>query len=208
LIKREADESQTIRNIKHATVRAMGFILTEVILKIKAGAGVTQLSESSGAFDDVSREIARAVLADIKTSKKYQVPASLSPDSVEFQKAAFAESFDSWYCSAQSRHVMAKDFQKAHDLFQELANVIPEALTARPDSFVTGQNEGQQTSDTRSGFGLWGRWGWGNGPVRQAFSNWAGFRAQGGGLFNFNRAANGGGFIFQRPWFNPWRWGS
>ena len=195
-IKAEPSEADTIRNIRHSVVRSMGYILTEVVVKVKQTPEGTKLEENA-AFNEVKATIANALVKDIKANKSLQLPASYSTNRSAFDNGAFAESFDSWYCSTESQAKMAAGFPETHKLFVEVAAELPAGLTA------SGTN---LTSGDKAEFGMWGRWGGGNGPIRQGLSNWGNFRAEGGGLMNFRRFNNGGGLVFQRPWFNPYRW--
>jgi hypothetical protein len=95
---------------------------------------------------------------------------------------------------------MAKDFPRTHEIFDEISAVLPAGLTGSLQS--GGEQASAMNSDqsigSDSAFSLFGRWGWGNGPVRQAFSNWGSFRSNGGGFMNFRRWNNGGGLFFRR----------
>jgi hypothetical protein len=194
-IKSESDDSLTVRNIKHSVVRMMGYVLTDVILKAKQSGGEAQITENS-ALSELKKDIAAALAADSAKSKDYRVPDSLKSDQRKYQDAAFAEAFDSYYCSVASQRKMSSNFPTTFGKFAEVANILPDALAGTVDS-----GEGQSTNVQASGsgsFSLWGRYGWGNGPMRQAFSNWSGYRSNGGGLMNFRRWNNGGGFFFNR----------
>lgn len=195
-IKAEEKESETIRNIRHAVVRSMGFILTDVILKVSPSNEATLLKDNA-AIQQVRKELTEALVKDIKSNKEAQLPALYNADRTEFEKAAFAESFDSWYCSKESNKKMEKLFSKTHTYFSGIAADLPAGL--RGEKFEDGTEQ--------EGMNLWGRFGGGNGPLRQGLSNWGNFRSNGGGLVNFGRFNSGGGLIFQRPWFNPARWG-
>jgi len=194
-VKAEDTEANTDRNIRHSVVRALGYILTDVILKVKQSPEGTRLAEND-AFAEVKSTLGAALIKDIKAGKTLSLPASATSNRKAFDDSAFAESFDSWYCSSASREKMASSFPETHKLFVDVAAVLPEGLNTQTAAGVES-----------SAFGLWGRWGAGNGPIRQGLSNWGNFRAQGGGLMNFRRFNNGGGLVFRRPWFNPWRWG-
>lgn len=195
-IKAEDNDSDTLRNISHSVVRAMGYILTDVVLKANKTKEGTKLKDNA-AFIQVKRELAEELVKDLRAGKTYQIPAIFKTDRAEFDKGAFAESFDSWYCWPESREKMAQNFSNTYGYFSDIAAILPEALSADVSSFV---------STEPAGMSLWGRWGGGNGPIRQGFANWGGFRAEGGGLMNFRRFNDGGGLVFQRPWFNPFRW--
>ena len=195
-IKAEAKDADTLRNIRHSVVRSMGYILTDVILKVKQSSEGTKLVENS-AFADVKAALAEALLKDIKGNKALTLPASFTSNREVFAAAAFAESFDSYYCSVNSRTTMSATFSETSKIFAEVAAALPEALRSSTPTVKSAES---------AEMGLWGRWGGGNGPIRQGLSNWGEFRAQGGGLMNFRRFNDGGGLVFQRPWFNPWRW--
>lgn len=189
-------QDATLRNIKHAVVRAFGFVLTDIIMKTPASAdGVA--AENQGGIQ-LRKEIGEMLVADLKILK-IKIPGLYQSDRNAFEKAAFAESFDSWYCSATSRTNMNK-FSKTQEYFRGVAEDLPKILR--------GDELAPLTSDAEpAGASLWGGWGMGNGPLRQGVANWGNRRANGGGLLNVRRFQSGGGFIFQRPWFNPARWG-
>lgn len=197
-IKSEASEADTIRNIRHSVVRAMGYVLTDIILKIKQTPEGTKL-ERNEAFETVKAELTEALVSDLKKTPGYKLPALYSTDRNAFSAAAFAESFDSWYCSTASKNKMQTAFPKTYKYFAGIADILPAGLS--------GQMMAETQPEEGDGLSLWGRWGAGNGPLRQGLSNWGGFRANGGGLVNFRRFNSGGGLIFRRPWFNPARWG-
>ena len=196
-IKDEGDPSLTERNIKHSVVRMMGYVFTDVILKVKKSGGDAEVVENA-ALASMKKDIAAALSADTEKSKDYRIPASVKADQTKYEDAAFAEAFDSFYCSAASKSKMSASFPNTYDLFSEIAIALPQGLAGKLEP--AGQAAGQvaaQSNTTKSEFALWGRWGWGNGPVRQAFSNWGSYRANGGGFMNFRRWGNGGGFFFQ-----------
>jgi hypothetical protein len=193
-IRSEASEQDTVRNIRHSVVRSMGYILTDIVMKVRRTSEGTKLVRND-AFETVKSELSAALVADLKSAEGYKLPALYQSDRAAFESGAFAESFDSWYCSAESRAKMLKSFPATHNYFADVAEALPAGLSST-----------EVTAQSSEGFGLWGRWGAGNGPIRQGLSNWGNFRAEGGGLMNFRRFNNGGGLVFRRPWFNPFRW--
>ena len=198
LVKAENDETLTERNIKHSVVRMMGYVLTDVILKVKISAGEAVFTENS-ALASMKKDVAEALTADTEQSKDYRISPAIKADKTKYENAAFAEGFDSFYCSAASKSKMETNFPNVYGLFTEISLALPQGLTGQlaADGSAVKQS-GNQSQAPNSEFGLWGRrWGWGNGPVRQAFSNWSDYRASGGGFANWRRWNNGGGFFFR-----------
>lgn len=196
-IKGEDDAKLTERNIRHSVVRMMGYVLTDVILKVKKSGSDAEMTENP-ALAALKKDVADALTADAQKSKDYRIPESMKADQTKYHDAAFAEAFDSFYCSATSRSKMSASFPKTHDMFTEIAAVLPGAISGKSD--VSQQPVAQaasQAGSSQSEFALWGRWGWGNGPIRQTFSNWSNYRANGGGFMNFRRWGSGGGFFFR-----------
>lgn len=188
-------QEATVRNIKHSVVRSFAFVLTDIIMQTPATAG-SMPTESKGSIQ-LRKEIGDILVTDLK-ALKMNVPPLYKSDRDVFEKAAFAESFDSWYCSATSRSNMEK-FKKSHSYFAMVAQDLPKVLR--------GEYYGAAQSDPAVGAQLLGMQNNGCVPLQQGSQSWAEFRNSGGGLFNYNRAASGGGYIFRRPWFNPFRWG-
>jgi hypothetical protein len=189
-IKQEADHAKTIQNIRHSTVRSFGYVMTEVMLKIDHSNSGTKNIENS-ALETVKADIRKAFIANVQGNKKYdlQKAKAQSADTV------FAETFDSYYCSNASRSVLKREFAKEGSNVYKMYQEIDQQILGMLSDTTTVAAQGDSLS-------LWGRWGWGNGPIRQGFRNWANWRAQGNGLFNFRRAARGGGFVVNRArWF-------
>lgn len=107
----------------------------------------------------------------------------------------FANGADSYYCSTASRAAMSK-WPTAERLWTATMHPDIEALAKLGTDDVTLSED--------SGFGLWGRWGFGNGPARQMFSNRV---AQTGYAFprmnGLRRGWDGGG-----NWYSPPAWGN
>jgi hypothetical protein len=198
-IKAENDQKLTERNIRHSVVRMMGYVLTDVIMKSKRDGAEAAVADNP-ALTSVKKDIATALKTDTEKSKDYRIPDHLKSDEAKFADAAFAEAFDSFYCSAESQTKMAKSFPKTFAMFQEIASLLPQGLSGTLDPAETAAQGSKVSAGgaTNEEFGLWGRWGWGNGPIRQGFRNWANYRSNGGGFMNFRRWSNGGGFFFRR----------
>jgi hypothetical protein len=200
LIREEESTALTDRNIKHSTVRMMGYVLTDVILKVKQSSGEA-LEVENPALLQVKKDVATALTKDTEKSKDYRIPSSLKSDEIRYNDAAFAEAFDSYYCSATSQSKMASSFPETFAIFSEIAAVLPQGLAGTLD-MAGAQTEVAASGNTISGqdgFSLWRRSGrWFNGPIRQGFSNWLSYRRSGEGYLNFRRARNQGGFIFDR----------
>ncbi len=196
-IKAEDDAKLTERNIKHSVVRMLGYVLTDVILKVKRSGDDAEMAENP-ALAAVKKDVADALTSDAQKSKDYRIPEALKADQIKYHNAAFAEAFDSFYCSATSRSKMSANFPKTHELFNEIAAVLPGAISGKSDAAQrVDLPPSSQSSKSQAEFALWGRWGWGNGPFRQAFSNWSSYRSNGGGFMNFRRWSNDGGFFFR-----------
>ena len=197
-VKAESDESLTSRNIKHSTVRMMGYVLTDVILKVKRSGNDAEIAENPS-LESIKKEVAQALTSDTVKSKDYRIPPALKSDEVKYNDAAFAEAFDSYYCSSASRSKMATNFPETHAIFSEIAAVLPQGLAGTLDTSSSGSTARPTvaTASNSGSFSLWGRWGWGNGPLRQGFRNWANYRADGGGFMNFRRWSNGGRLFFR-----------
>jgi len=236
-IRKGESNDETSRNIRHATVRAFGYVLSQIIVKIRQTAQGSELGENA-AFDEVKSEIAQSFILDVAGSKDFKLEnltAMLDQSVVaeglsegertaawkampagsrktEFMDAVFAEAFDSWQCSSSTRGKMAASFSRTAAAFAPVMDELRLALGPNPPA-ASSDGDGANVpamgaaSDSKSGLGLWGRWGSGNGPIRQGLSNWGSFRREGGGLFNARRWGEGGGFVFRRPFFAPWRWG-
>ena len=197
-IKEEETHALTERNIKHSTVRMMGYVLTDVILKVKQSSGEA-LEVENPALVQVKKDVADALTRDTQKSKDYRIPDHLRGNETRYNDAAFAEAFDSYYCSAASQSKMASNFPETFAIFSEIAAVLPQGLRGTLDisaadsevSAAAGTVKGQNS------FSLWGRWGRWNGPIRQGFSNWTSYRSNGGGFMNFRRWGGGGRLFFR-----------
>jgi len=194
-IKAESEQNLTERNIRHSVVRMMGYILTDVILKAKKS-GSEVLRVDNPALADVKQDVADALTTDVKKSKDSRIPESIKADESKYRDAAFAEAFDSYYCSAQSQSTMSKNFPQTYSIFTEIAAILPSGLSGTLETSSAAADSVPSQSHESSDFSLWGRWGWGNGPFRQAFSNWGSWRDSGGGFLNFRRWNDGGGLFF------------
>jgi hypothetical protein len=197
-IKEENASSATERNIKHSTVRMMGYVLTDVILKVKNSSGEALIADNP-ALVQIKKDVAEALTRDTKKSKDHRIPSSLASDETSYNDAAFAEAFDSYYCSVKSRSTMASNFPETFEIFAEIAALLPQGLAGTLDqSSEQGQVETSNSSiNNQTSFSLWGRWGRGNGPLRQGFSNWRSYRSSGGGFMNFRRWNSGGRLFFR-----------
>lgn len=196
-IKEEKSTTLTDRNIKHSTVRMMGYVLTDVILKVKQSSGEA-LEVENPALVQVKKDVATALTKDTEKSKDYRIPSSLKSDEIRYNDAAFAEAFDSYYCSAASQSKMATSFPETFAIFSEIAAVLPQGLAGTLD-MSGAQSQVASASNTvnnDNSFSLWGRWGRWNGPIRQGFSNWGSYRSNGGGFMNFRRWGGGGRLFF------------
>lgn len=179
----------TVRNIRHALVRTFGYVTADLLLSFPATKD--EAAAPAAHLTQLRADLLALVQADLRNMGRGDLAGGMTE---EVRDNLFAETFDSHYCSAETRARLNEQFPLTAARFDEMfASQLDEALTA-------------DAAPQQQGYGLWGRWGFGNGPLRQAFSNWLDFRASGGGLFNFRRWEDGGGFVFQRPWFRPWDW--
>jgi hypothetical protein len=202
------DAQKSKKNIEHAMLRSALAVFSDTILEAP--------DNKTPPLAETKSDLTRAFLADLATMNKLnalpdQLPADLkSADTNKRDQAlksqasnesvkqlvsnVVVDSLHSYLCSSSpndatsSRAVFERDFKATWAVFSQ--------------TFALDLGGAQES------FGLWGRWGYGNGPLRQGLSNWGSYRSAGGGLFNARRFSNGGGFVFQRPWFNPWRWGT
>jgi hypothetical protein len=197
-VKEGETAALTERNIKHSTVRMMGYVLTDVILKIKNSGGEALVVENP-ALVQVKKDVAAALTKDAEKSKDYRIPSSMKSDETRYNDAAFAEAFDSYYCSAASQSKMATNFPETFAIFSEIAAILPQGLAGTLDVSTAETQVASASNSVKSqdSFSLWGRWGWGNGPLRQGFSNWSNFRSNGGGFMNFRRWGSGGRLFFR-----------
>jgi hypothetical protein len=175
----------------------MGYVLTDVILKVKQSSGEA-LEVENPALVQVKKDVATALTKDTEKSKDYRIPSSLKSDEIRYNDAAFAEAFDSYYCSVASQSKMASSFPETFAIFSEIAAVLPQGLRGTLDISAADSEvaASANTVQNQSSFSLWGRWGRGNGPIRQGFSNWGSYRSNGGGFMNFRRWGGGGRLFF------------
>lgn len=197
-IREEDSQSLTDRTIKHSTVRMMGYVLTDVIMKVKNSSGEA-LEVENPALAQVKKDVADALTKDTQKSKDYRIPDHLKNNETLYNDAAFAEAFDSYYCSVASQSKMATNFPETFAIFSEIAAVLPQGLRGTLD-VSSADNEVSASTGTlrkQNSFALWGRWGRGSGPIRQGFSNWGSYRSNGGGFMNFRRWGGGGRLFFR-----------
>lgn len=197
-VKEGETAALTERNIKHSTVRMMGYVLTDVILKIKNSGGEALVVENP-ALVQIKKDVATALTKDAEKSKDYRIPSAMRTDETRYNDAAFAEAFDSYYCSAASQSKMASNFPETFAIFSEIAAILPQGLAGTLDTSgaSTQVASASDTVKNQDSFSLWGRWRQGNGPLRQGFSNWSNFRSNGGGFMNFRRWNSGGRLFFR-----------
>ncbi len=201
----------TEENINHATLRAFAYFLSEFLVKLDSSG---QNLVENEVFTSFKSELGLALVQDVAAgaSKGYRLAAfsnflppsilgadvtpakrteawkTLPPDVVNrFGDLALAEAYDSLHCSGETTAKLRSDFTGVEPIIVAASREI--------DAGLNGDVSGG------SGMNLYGRWGAGNGPVRQGLRNWSSFRRSGGGAFNFRRAANGGGFIGRRRIF-------
>jgi hypothetical protein len=226
-IKEEATSVKTIQNIRHAMVRSFGYFVSEVMLKATNTENGTELVENSD-MTTVKRDMAFYLLANMNANPKYDLNKVLgsipsgafsankslnenrmrwdrlrnSPRVEKFSDSVFAETFDSFYCSSESRARLQQDFGlKNFDIYESYLEIDREVEGMFSSSASLVGDEGVEDG----GMSLWGRWGRGNGPLRNGFRRWGTFRQSGRGFFNFRRARAGGGFVFNHGGFGR-RW--
>lgn len=139
---------------------------------------------------------ARSTLAERRTLWSEFAEASPAK-AAAVESMIFANTGDSYYCSADTRQRFSA-WETASRLWIEA--MVPDISALES----LGKAEGADGLETASdGFGLWGRWGAGNGPMRQMFSN----RVQDTG-YAFPRA-NGlrRGWDGSGNWYSPPAWG-
>lgn len=197
--------AETKKNVNHATVRAFAYFVSEFIMKLDAKG---QDLVENDVFTTFKNDLSLALLNDVAAgeAKGYKLsafnnlapPQALDPkltaetrgntwkvippaNKTKFNDYAFAEAYDSLHCSAETRAKLSSDFTGVEPIIGQASADLDAGLAS-----------------SAGGMNLYGRWGAGNGPVRQGLRNWGSFRRSGGGAFNFRRAANGGGFIGRR----------
>ncbi len=118
----------------------------------------------------------------------------------KFSRLVYAEMFDSIHCHSAS--VSQFEEMKSSD-----PSRISQAKTEEEYMQLIGAGEAIDEiikglgTETSSSLSLWGRWGRGNGPIRQGFRNWGNWRRQGRGFFNARRYNRGSGWIFRNRIF-------
>ncbi len=116
------------------------------------------------------------------------------------------EAADQYYCSQKTREVMREKFATTYNIFKNRW-VVPahEMLEEKTPEEIYGEKSLALTTEEtgNKGFGLWGRWGAGSGPLRAWGASRIDARQSGGvGIFpNWNLArqsgfANGGSGVF------------
>lgn len=176
----------------------MGYVLTDVIMKVKNSSGEA-LEVENPALVQVKKDVADALTKDTQKSRDYRIPDHLKGNETLYNDAAFAEAFDSYYCSVASQSKMASHFPETFAIFSEIAAVLPQGLRGTLDLSSADNEVAASTGTVRkqNSFALWGRWGRWNGPIRQGFSNWGSYRSNGGGFMNFRRWGGGGRLFFR-----------
>ncbi len=169
----------TNANINHATVRSFAYFLSEFVVKLDPKAeGLVE----NAIFTEFKTALGEALVKDVAATPARAKVAELASDKATFGDHAFAEAYDSLHCSAETAAKLRSDFPSVTPIITEASTEIDAGLMG------TAVQSGSQ-------LGLWGRWGRGNGPVRQGLRNYGEFRRSGGGLFNVRRYRAGGGFI-------------
>lgn len=223
-IKDAGNAAQTTQNIRHAMVRSFGYMTVQLLLKLKNEPQGTVLTDNPQ-LAEFKSDLAVTFLDDVAKNPKYALKAfknSLSGPLLDeksksadrraewnkqsqtakgetFMDTVLAEAFDSWYCSAKSRATFEKEFGGTYTLIKAYVETLEMGFAGQFKADVATTTADEAANG--QGFGLWGRWGGGNGPLRQSFSNWGAWRSEGRGLFNFGRAQQGGGWIFPRASF-------
>lgn len=220
------------KDVAHSTLTGVMTLVSQKLGRIAVANGSLVLKDDDDqAMVDFRRDLSAAVLHDAAQRGLKLAPlASLLPRSAELtakettlarrralwdefatqsaDKAAAAESMifantgDSYHCStgAGSTRERFAAWATAAKLWTSIMVPDLEALAnlGKSDAAVASNNQ-----DAPEGFGLWGRWGGGNGPLRQMFSNriddtgYAFPRANG-----LRRAWDGSG-----GWYSPPAWG-
>jgi hypothetical protein len=216
-VKAESDPAKTTQNIRHALVRSFGYLTAQLILKVNQTEQGTVLTDTPE-LRAFKSDLVMSLLDDVVKSPKYALKAfkgSLSgkllderskaserrvawdriASSVEgqaFADTVLAESFDSYYCSQASRLVMKNDFSGAYAHMVDYAGTLEKLFSGQLDAEIAA------THGEADSLSLWFP---GRGIIRGAAAigrGWGNWRASGRGFFNFRRAQQGGGFIFNR----------
>lgn len=190
-------------NIEQAMIRSALAVFTDTLLSVD--------DKQTPSFTDVKIELTSAFLSDLQTAGKLTavagplVPELKDQDRTKrdtalratkdqettqmFMTTVVVDSLHSYMCHTSSRTVFQSSFPATWEVFSRTFALDLQNPQSQPGSF-----------------GLWGRWGYGNGPLRQASANWVDHRRSGGGLFNARRYyQGGGGFVIRRGLFGQYR---
>jgi len=213
-VKEESNAAKTAQNIRHSLVRSFGYLTVQLMLKLNQTEQGSVLADNA-ALKEFKNDLTLSLLDDVAKSKKYSLSAfkgSLSGKLLDdrsranersaawsaisgstagqtFADSVLAETFDSYYCSAVSRAKMKKEFAGSYAQMTDYAGTLEKLFTGKLDAEIAA------LSDSEGSYGLWFP---GRGLIRGAAAvgrGWSNWRANGRGLFNFRRAADGGGLI-------------
>jgi hypothetical protein len=163
-IKSETSDPETVKNIQHSTVRAFGFMLADVMLKMQIEGDQANLVENQE-LDAMKADIAFKLLANMAQSNgKYKLShfKDMLPESVlkaglstkerqkawekivfkpatrQFSDEVFVETFDSYFCSSETRKELREDFNRKGisiaEAYDEIDQEIQKMLSANDDS--------------------------------------------------------------------------
>lgn len=225
-VKADSDANVTKKHIQHALIRSVGEVFSRLILDATPPLGGTS------DYPEIKRELAARFLSDMATKgllKADSPLAYLGPNiadpnkglTFEQRSAAISsqqqessvddfthiivvESLHSYLCTSDSsptssRSVMARDFPDTYRYFlesmaQELQPADGSSQNFLADAEVSG-----------GGMGLWFPGARLVGWMGRGLRNWGQFRRNGGGIFNFRRFADGGGFVGRNRIGHRWR---
>lgn len=113
-------------DVRHSTVRIFSYILSQVLVSVEqtSGSSEIKLGAIDAEFREAQKALSQALLDDVKGSSKYDLSLYTKIARVDdraFNDYVFAEAFDSYYCSAETRKIMASDFSRSMARFKMIA---------------------------------------------------------------------------------------
>lgn len=133
-------------SLSHQTVRAFGYIVSQHLTKLAVPSDV-DVSEGDRQFESRTSELARTFMRelatvsatensryDMKALESYALKVEPDGDAPELLRDfVFAEAFDSFYCNADTREIMAKDFPETNAAFTPFVKDLEALATQFPE---------------------------------------------------------------------------
>lgn len=103
-----------VDSINHAFVRTFGYLLSQVLTRVDMDTAGKVKKVENKKFDSFMSKVAVALIADVQLSNGKSSLAKYKSqiDTTSFKHFAFAESFDSFYCSKETLSSMSASFKK------------------------------------------------------------------------------------------------